>query len=119
MTYRRLPTLLLVPVLALSACGSKSKPVNVTAYTCAQFNKSLNTKGDNSAGNYINQLRKRAKLGRSDRVEHNEIAAGVFFACRNKPGSSRPAAVALATAKAINSGKFKAPTPPKSKKKSG
>src|SRR5436305_13981524 len=117
MTSRTLSKLILIPLVALAACGS-SKPVNAATYTCAQYNKSLNTKGDDSAGNFINQLSKQAKLGKPDRVEHNEVAAGIFFACRNKPGSTRPAARAVAIAKAINSGKYHLKPAPK-KKKSG
>ena len=36
-------------VLALAACGSKD--VDTASYTCGQFNKSLRTKGDDTAGN--------------------------------------------------------------------
>lgn len=101
---------LLVPVLALSACGGGSKNVDTAAYTCAQFNKSLATKGDNTAGNYINQLRKQAKLGQNTKTERSEITLGIYVACRNKPGSTKPAATAVATAKKIKSGSFKLPT---------
>jgi hypothetical protein len=110
--------LLLLPVLALAACGDKSTPVNTASYTCAQFNKSLATKGDNTSGAFINQLRKRAGLGQDKNAERREITLGIYFACRGKPGSTKPANAALATAKQIKAGKFKAPGVAKAKKKS-
>ena len=107
-----------IPVLALSACGSKTKDVNAAAYTCGQFSRSLNSKSDNSAGNFINPLRKQAKLGQDAKTERREVTLGIYFACRGKPGSTRPAKGAVATAKQIKSGDFKLPSGPKSKKKS-
>src|SRR5436190_1246453 len=62
-----LAALLVVPVFALAACGG-SKEVKASGYTCGQFNKSLRTKADNTAGSYINQLRKQAKLGQSAKI---------------------------------------------------
>ena len=117
MAPRTLSLLLILPLLSLAACGGKTKNVNATTYTCAQFNKSLGTSGDNSSGNYINQLVKRANLNQSKTIARREVTLGIFFACRNKPGSTRPATKAIATAKQINAGKFNAPKP-KHKKKS-
>ena len=108
--HARLLASLLLPVLALSACGDDTKDVDTASYTCADFNKSLRTKGDDSAGNYINQLRNDADLGQDTKVERREITLGIFFACRGKPGSTKPATVAVATAKKIKSGDFKAPS---------
>jgi hypothetical protein len=108
MTSRTLSVLLLLPVFALAACGSKTKDVNAATYTCAQFNKSLQTKGDDSAGNFINQLVKKANLGQQDKtLERREITLGIVTACRNQPGSTKPAAKAVASAKLIKAGKFK------------
>jgi hypothetical protein len=106
------------PVLALAACGDKSTPVNTASYTCGQFNKSLRTKGDNTSGTFINQLRKQAGLGQDQKVERREITLGIYFACRGKPGSTRPAKAAVATAKQIKAGKFKLPGIAKAKKTS-
>jgi hypothetical protein len=110
--------LLVFPVLALSACGGKSTPVNTASYSCGQFNKSLRTKGDNTSGTFINQLRKQAGLGQDQKVERREITLGIYFACRGKPGSTRPAKAAVATAKQIKAGKFKLPGIAKAKKTS-
>src|SRR6478735_8804180 len=101
----RLIACLLLPALALSACGGGNKKVDTAAYTCAQFNKSLRTKGDDTAGTYINELRKDANLGQDAKIERREITLGIFFACRSKPGSTKPAAPAIATAKKIKAGK--------------
>jgi hypothetical protein len=105
----RLFACLLLPVLALSACGG-TKSVDTSSYTCAEFTKSLKTKGDNSAGNYINGLRKEADLGQSTKVERSELTLGIFVACRGKSGSTKPAKAAIATAKKIKSGKYKLPS---------
>jgi hypothetical protein len=113
---RRIAAALLLPALALSACGG-SKKVDVATYTCAQFTKSLNTKGDNSAGNFINQLRKQAQLGQSKQVERSEISLGIIVTCRGKPGSTRPAAGAIAIAKKVRAGKFHFRVPRSAKKK--
>jgi hypothetical protein len=104
----RLTALLVVPVFALAACGG-DKQVDTASYSCGQFNKSLRTKGDNSSGNFINQLRKRANLGQSEKVERSEITLGIIVACRNKPASAKPADQAVATAKKIKAGKFRLP----------
>jgi hypothetical protein len=122
MPSRSLSALLLLPVLTLAACGgssSKTKDVNTAAYTCAQFNKSLATKGDDTAGNFINQLRKQANLGQDSNTERREVTLGIFFACRNKPGSTKPATAAVTTAKKIKTGKFRLPASSNPKKKSG
>jgi hypothetical protein len=111
----RLVSLLVVPALTLAACGS-GKQVDTAGYTCGQFNKSLQTKGDNTSGNFINQLRKRAKLGQSAKVERSEITLGVIVTCRNKAASTKPADGAIAVAKQIKSGKFKLPGKKKSTK---
>jgi hypothetical protein len=111
----RLAALLLVPVFALAACGS-SKNVDTASYTCSQFNKSLQTKGDDSAGNYINQLRKKAKLGQGEKVERSEITLGIVVSCRGKAGSTKPADNAVAIAKRIKAGKYKLPGKKKSTK---
>jgi hypothetical protein len=115
---RSLSCVLLFPVLALAACGAKSTPVNTASYTCGQFNKSLRTKGDNTSGAFINQLQKTAGLGQDKKVERREITLGIYFACRGKPASTRPANAALGTAKQIKAGKFRPPGVAKAKKKS-
>ena len=102
---RRLTAILLVLPVALSACGS-SKHVDTASYTCGQFNKSLRSKSDNTSGNFVNQLRKQAKLGQPEKTERNEVALAVYFACRGKPGSARPGKEAVAIAKQIRAGKF-------------
>ena len=113
-----LALLLIVPALLLSACGRGEK-VDTATYTCAHFNKSLRTKGDNTGGQYINKLRAEAKLGQDKKTERREITLGIYFACRGKPGSTKPKATAIATAKQIKTGKFKLPSAPSTKKKSG
>jgi hypothetical protein len=118
MRSRPLLGALLVPVLALSACGSKSKDVDTASYTCADFNKSLKTKGDDTAGNFINQLRKQAKLKGDEKTGRRAVTLGIYFACRGKPGSTAPAKVAIASAKQLQRGKFKLPAGPPGKKKS-
>src|SRR3954454_16572952 len=118
MRTRMLATAAVVPVLALGACGSKTKDVNSAAYTCAQFSRSLSAKSDNSAGNFINQLRKQAALSQEAKTERREVTLGIYFACRGKPGSTKPAKLAIATAKQIKSGKFKLPAAASTKKKS-
>jgi hypothetical protein len=112
-----LGTLLVVTLLLLTACGSKD--VDTATYTCGDFNKSLRTKGDNTSGNFINQLRKEAKLDQPERTERSEITLGILFACRGKPASTKPRAQAIATAKLIKQGKFKIPIGSGTKKKSG
>jgi hypothetical protein len=102
---RRFAACLVVPALVLAACGNKD--VDATSYTCGQFNKSLRTKGDDTAGNYINQLRKQAKLGQDQKTERREIAFGIIVACRNKPAKTAPAKKAIATAKQLKTGKKK------------
>jgi hypothetical protein len=118
MRSRRLACALVLPAFALAACGDDTKDVDTAAYTCGDFNKSLATKGDNTSGNFINQLRKQAKLGQDEKTERREITVGVIFACRGKPASSKPAAKAIATAKQIKAGTFKAPPRSGKKKKS-
>src|SRR5436190_7692421 len=115
MTFR---TLLLLPMFALAACGGGSKDVKTATYTCAEFNKSLRTKGDDSAGNYINQLRRQAKLGGDVKSERRAVALGIYFACLNKPGSTTPVKAAVANAKLLKVGKFHIPKPAQQKKKS-
>src|SRR4051794_10108397 len=109
MRSRPITCALLIPALALAACGGKSKDVDTAAYTCADFNKSLKTKGDDSAGNFINQLRAQAKLGKDKNTERRAITLGIYFACRGKPGSTKPANTAKAAAKKIVAGKFELP----------
>src|SRR4051794_18962948 len=118
MRTRMLASALLVPVLALSACGSKTKNVNAASYTCAQFSRSLASKSDNTAGNFINQLRKKAALAQTAQIERREVTLGIYFTCRGKPGSTTPASGAVKIAKELKSGKFKLPAGPKPKKKS-
>ncbi|MFL5840632.1 MAG: hypothetical protein ACJ77Z_09310 [Thermoleophilaceae bacterium] len=108
--------LFLLPVLAVSACGSDSKRIDTAAYTCADFNKSLRTKSDNTAGQFINDLRNQASLGQDKTTERREITLGIYFACRGKPASTKPAKTAVATAKQIKAGKFKLPATKKSNK---
>jgi len=96
----RLTACLLAAPFALAACGDDTKPVNTAAYTCAQFNKSLSTKGDNTSGNFINQLRKEAKLDQAEKAERQEITLGIYLACRGKPGSTKPAKQAVKFAQA-------------------
>lgn len=111
-----LAILVAVPALALGACG-RGDDVDTATYTCADFNKSLRTKDDNSSGQFINRLRDRAKLGQSTEVERREITLGIIFACRGKPGSTKPANTAVATAKRIRDGKFKFPAAKKAGEK--
>lgn len=113
-----LALLLIAPALLLSACGRGEK-VETATYTCAEFNKSLRTKDDNTSGQFINRLRDKAKLGQDTKTERREITFGIIFACRDKPGSTRPADKAIATAKQLRDGKFNAPAQAKPKKKSG
>jgi hypothetical protein len=109
----RLVALLALPVLVLAACG-QGKQVDTASYSCGEFNKSLRTKGDETAGNFINQLRKQAKLGQSDKVERSEITLGIIVSCRNKPAATKPADPAIAIAKQIKAGKYKLPGKKKS-----
>jgi hypothetical protein len=113
-----LGTLLVVAMLSLAACGSSSKDVDTSAYTCGQFNKSLRTKGDNTSGNFINQLRKEANLNQTEKVERSELTLGIIVTCRNKPASTRPRAQAIAIAKLIKAGNYKLPRQAGTKKKS-
>ena len=113
----RLPAVFLaLCVLVLAACGTKD--VDAAAYTCGQFNKSLKTKGDDTAGNFINQLRDDADLGQDEKVERREITLGIIVACRGESASKKPADEAIATAKKIKSGKFKLQAPSSKQKKS-
>ena len=98
--------------------GARIEDVDTASYTCAQFNKSLATKGDSTSGNFINQLRKQAKLGQAEKIERREIALGVILACRNKPAKTTPADEAIATAKKIKTGKLKYEDAAKQAKKS-
>ena len=109
-----LAALLVLTVLALGACGNKD--VDTASYTCGQFNKSLRTKGDNTAGNFINQLRKQAKLGQNEKTERSEISLGIIVTCRGKPASTKPADRAVAVAKQLKAGTFKLPAKKKSTK---
>ena len=113
-----LALLLIVPALLLSACGRGEK-VDTATYTCAHFNKSLRTKNDNTSGQFINRLRDKANLGQDTKVERRELTLGIILACRNKPGSTRPADKAVVAAKQIRDGKFKTPAGKPKKKKSG
>jgi hypothetical protein len=106
---------LLVVSLLLAACGG-GKDVDTATYTCGQFNKSLRTKGDNTSGNFINQLQKQAKLGQKDKVERAEITFGIVVACRGKPASTRPRDRAITVAKQLKSGTYKLPSKKKSSK---
>lgn len=118
MRSRLSAAVLLTPVLALAACGSSGKPVNTATYTCSQFNKSLSSKDDATAGRYINELVKQAKLDQDTKIERREITLGIYFGCRGKPGSTKPASVAVKTAQQIKAGKFKLPAGPGKAKKS-
>jgi hypothetical protein len=114
----RLPAALLaLCVLCLAACGNKD--VDTADYTCGEFNKSLKTKGDDTAGNFINQLREDADLGQDDKVERREITLGIIVACRGESANAKPADEAIATAKKIKAGKFKLQAGSSKKKKSG
>jgi hypothetical protein len=116
MGARPITAVIAAAALTLSACGG-GKQVDTAKYTCADFKKSLATKGDDTAGNYVNQLRKQAKLGQDEKTERREVTLGVYLACRGKPGSTRPAKTAIATAKSVKGGKFKLPKAPAAKKK--
>jgi len=105
-------------VLCLAACGG-NKDVDTATYTCGQFNKSLKTKGDDTAGNFINQLREDADLGQDEKVERREITLGIIVACRGESANTKPADEAIATAKKIKAGKFKSQAGSSKKKKSG
>lgn len=109
-----LVALLIVPALLLAACGNKK--VDTSAYSCGEFNKSLRTKGDDSAGTFINQLRKEAKLGQPEKTERSEITLGIIVTCRDKPAATKPGKPAIAIAKQIKAGKFKLPSKKKSTK---
>jgi len=100
-----LVALLVLPALTLAACGTKD--VDTAAYTCGQFNQSLRTKDDNTAGNYINQLRKQAKLDQSEKLERSELTIGIIVSCRNKPASTKPADSAISVAKRVKAGTYK------------
>lgn len=114
-----LALLLVAPALMVSTCGRGPK-VDTATYTCAKFNKSLRTKDDNTSGQFINRLRDQAKLGEDTKVERRQIALAIYLTCRGKPGSTRPATKAIATAKQMRSGKFRVPAQGKTtKKKSG
>jgi hypothetical protein len=99
--------LLLVAVLGLAACGDAH--VDTSKYTCGQFNKSLRTKGDNSAGTFIRDLRSKANLGQDQTTERRELTVGIIFACRQKSAATAPGEKAIAIAKQIKAGKFKLP----------
>ena len=101
-------------VLVVAACGNDN--VDTSTYTCGEFNKSLRTKDDTTSGNYINQLRKQAKLDQDEKTERREITFGIIVACRNKPAATKPADQAITTAKQIKAGKFKPPAKKKSTK---
>lgn len=107
-----LAALLLVVGCLLAACGSKD--VDTASYTCGQFNTSLRTKNDNTAGNFINQLRKQAKLGQSTKQERSEITFGIIVSCRNKPASTKPADAAIKVAKQVKAGTYRLPGKKKS-----
>jgi hypothetical protein len=109
-----LAALLLVASLLLAACGSKD--VDTASYTCGDFNKSLRTKNDDTSGNFINGLRKKAKLGQTEKVERSEITFGVIVTCRGKPASTKPADGAISIAKQIKAGTYKLPRKKKSTK---
>jgi hypothetical protein len=100
---RLVPIALSVCLLALSACGKKD--LDPDTYTCGQWNKSLRTKDDLSSGTFIRALRERAKLGQARAVEEREFAVAIFFACRGKPSSYKPAGKAIENAKALKAGK--------------
>jgi hypothetical protein len=104
-----------VALCALTACGSSH--VDTAKYTCAQFNKSLRTKGDNSAGTFIRDLRSKANLGQDEKTERRELTLGIIFACRGKAGSTTPGNEAIKTAKLVKAGKFKLPAGPKKSSK--
>jgi hypothetical protein len=113
----RLPaSFLALCVLALAACGNKE--VDTATYTCGQFNKSLHTNGDDTAGTFINQLRKEADLGQDEKVERREITVGIIVACRGEPAKTKPANEAIATAKEIKAGDYTPQTGSSKKKKS-
>jgi hypothetical protein len=114
---RALAVLVALSAFAVAACGTDN--VDTAAYTCGEFNKSLKTKGDDTAGNYINQLRKDADLGQDEKVERREITLGIIVACRGESAKKTPADEAIATAKKIKAGKFKLQAPSSKKKKSG
>ena len=46
-----------------------------------------------------------------------EVTLGIYFACRGKPASTKPADSAIKTAKLIKAGKFKLPGSPKKSNK--
>jgi hypothetical protein len=94
------PILLLVSLLALPACG-KNPDVDLASYSCADFNKSLKSKDDESAGRFINQLREKARLGQGEKVERREVTLGIIYTCRGTKGSVKPANKAIAYAKRL------------------
>jgi hypothetical protein len=110
---RLLSGLLVLPGLGLVACGDTH--VDTAKYTCGEFNKSLRTKNDNSAGTFIRDLRSKANLGQDANTERREVTVGIILACRQKPAATTPGKQAIATAQQIKAGKFKMPA---AKKKS-
>src|SRR3954447_20176691 len=111
-----LGTLLALAVLALAACGSSK--VDTATYTCDDFNKSLRTKGDDTSGTYINELRKRADLRQTAKTEQREITLGIISACRGKPASTKPADDAIKAAKLVEARTEKLKSSVEKKKKS-
>lgn len=117
MVWRRLTAIAVLPALVFAACGEDKDKVDVATYTCAQFNKSLRTKDDNTAGRYINELRKRANLSQEEKTERQNVTLGIYFTCRGKPGTTKPATGAVKVARQLKNRTFKAPPPKKKSSK--
>ena len=94
---------LLAAAAVFAGCGYEE--IDANTYTCGEFQKSLDTKDNETAGQYIRLLNDRAKLKgrRSDREK--VMAYAIFAACRGEKASVRPANKAVANAKAIQAGK--------------
>ena len=104
MLIRRALCSLLLPAAVLAAgCGYEE--IDANAFTCGEFSKSLDTKGDESAGQYIRLLNERAKLGGPRADREKVMAYSIFVACRGEKASFKPASEAIANAKAIRAGK--------------
>ena len=63
-------------------------------------------------------LRKEAARLDDRKTPANEVGSAIYFNCRGKPGSTKPANRSLTTAKAIAAGKFNASGKTSDKKKS-
>lgn len=108
MLRRHARTLLLSLAVFVASCGGSDK-VNVSTYTCGDFNSSLDTKDDLSSGDYIRQLNAQAKLPGKDAEQQRKMAYAVFVACRGQKASFKPRERALRNAALMKKGKTPVP----------